>query len=311
MSSRFEPRSNSELFGHSAAEALLRRCAGRDRLHHAWLLTGPDGIGKATLAYRFARSLLAGLPEDGLGLDSNHPVFRQVAAGSHPDLVTIALGWDQKRGKERKEIVLDDTERLFDLFSLTPANGGWRVVIIDGVDRLNRNASNALLKLLEEPPRRAIFLLTSSAPSRLPTTLRSRCVRLGLRPLDGENMRRAVRHCAGDLDEEAIGEMVQSGDGSPGMALRMGERLADGSGSLDELAVGGNPSDPAATRGAIHRLLRDAMSRQDGARPEPFDRNVLDWCGAWSSLGRMVEDAEIFNLDKDQLVLDQAQVVQR
>ncbi len=308
MTPAFEPRSNGALFGHSAAEGLLRRCAARDRLHHAWLLTGPEGIGKATLAYRFARALLAGLPEEGLGLSVHHPVFRQVAAGSHPDLVTIALGWDQKKGRERKEIVLDDTERLFDLFSLTPANGGWRIVIIDGVDRLNRNASNALLKLLEEPPRCAIFLLTSSAPSRLPTTLRSRCVRLGLRPLDGENMRLALRHCAGDLDEGTIGEMVRSGDGSPGMALRGGERLASAHGSLNDLEGG---SDPAATRGAIYRLLRDAMSRQDGDRPEPFYRNVSEWCGAWSSLGRIAEDSDSFNLDKDQLVLDAAQVVGR
>ena len=315
MSLTINPRANDELFGHSSAEALLRRCAAGDRLHHAWLFTGAEGIGKATLAYRFARVLLAGLPHSGLGISAEHPVFRQIAAGSHPDLVTVSVGWDAKKGRDRKEIVLDDTERLFELFSLTAANGGWRIVVIDGVDHLNRNASNALLKLLEEPPRQAIFLLTTQAPSQLSTTLRSRCIRLSLRPLDDDDMRSALRKSANDLGEEALEELVRLGDGSPGKALRIGERHPVEFARLDDLARGESSttglSAPDATRAVIHRRLRETIIGQEGHRPEPFSRNVSSWCSSWSVLGRLDHDCETFNLDKDQLGLDTAQVVIR
>src|SRR5271165_3045369 len=178
MSSAPEPRANPLLLGHEAAEATLAAALHSGRLHHAWLLTGPAGIGKATLAFRFARRLLAGHGGEGLQLDSTHPVFRRVAVGAHADLLTVERAFDPKRKRQRTEIVVDDVRRIGGFLHLTPAEGGWRVVVVDGADELNRNAANALLKVLEEPPPRALLLLTAAAPGRLPATIRSRTRRL-------------------------------------------------------------------------------------------------------------------------------------
>ena len=315
MNLSVDPKANVELFGHSAAETLLRRCAASDRLHHAWLFTGAEGIGKATLAYRFARALLAGLPTTGLHVDAQHPVSRQVAAGSHPDLVTIALGWDPKKGRDRKEIGRDETERLFDLFALTAAGGGWRIVVVDGVDQLNRHAANAILKLLEEPPRQAIFLLTTPAPSRLPTTLRSRCIRLPLRPLGEEDMRQALRASVRGGDNASFDELVRLGEGSPGKALRIAGQhpveLCSLEGLARELGLATGFAEPSMARAIIHRSLRETIFEKEGHRPEPFDRGVSSWCSSWSVIGKLEDDCGTFNLDKDQLVFDTAQVVSR
>ena len=180
-----DPRANPLLLGHEPVEAMLAEAMRSGRMHHAWLLTGPEGVGKATLAFRFARRLLAGMPEGAtLAMDPGEKVFRRVAAGSHADLLTIERAWDAKRKRLRGEIVVDDVRRIAAFMHLTPAEGGWRVVVLDGAEDLSRNAANALLKVLEEPPPRAILLLVCSAAGRLLPTIRSRCRRLRLPALE-------------------------------------------------------------------------------------------------------------------------------
>ena len=175
-----EPRANPELFGHEAAADALVESALSGRLHHAWLMAGPAGIGKETLAWRFARWLLAGMPEAPKGkpplyLEPSHPVFRRVAAESHADLLTIDA--DTLRGDRKRNDINVDAARLIPGFmNKTAAEGGWRVVVVDGVETMNLQAQNAILKVLEEPPARAILLLVSSAPARLLPTIRSRCL---------------------------------------------------------------------------------------------------------------------------------------
>src|SRR5271169_1750093 len=187
------PRANPLLLGHEAAEATLLEAMRSGRMHHAWLITGPDGVGKATLAFRFARRLLAGMPDgDTLALDPAHPVFRRVAAGSHADLLTVERAYDDKRKRMRTQIAVDDVRRISSFMSLTPAEGGWRVVVVDGAEELNQASANALLKILEEPPRRAILLLVCGAPGRLLPTIRSRCRRLRLDPLGPGAMERLL-----------------------------------------------------------------------------------------------------------------------
>src|SRR5215469_13580615 len=157
------PRENAALLGHEAAEAALLGAYRSGRLPHAWLFSGPRGIGKATLAFRFARFVLAGGGEGGLfaaapttlAMPPTHPVFRRVASGGHADLLVVERGLDSKRRKLRSEIVVDDTRAIAGFLRLTPAEGNWRVVIVDGADLMNRNAANALLKTLEEPPQKA------------------------------------------------------------------------------------------------------------------------------------------------------------
>src|ERR1700757_457790 len=164
-----EPHENPELIGQAAAEGSLLDAARSGRMAHAWLLAGPRGVGKATLAFRFARFLLAGSEAEAGGLfgsgpqtlaiDPGHPVFRRVASGAHPDLRVVARGVNPKTGRLRSEIVVDDIREAIGFLRLTPSEGGWRVVIVDGAEDMNRNAANALLKVLEEPPARAILLL--------------------------------------------------------------------------------------------------------------------------------------------------------
>lgn len=179
------PRETAVLIGHAAAERRLAAAARSGRLPHAWLIGGPFGVGKATLAYRFARFLLAGAPAagEGLTLPPEHPVFRRVAAGGHSDLLTLERPIDAKRQRRTGDLPIDEIRRVPPFLHLTSGEGGWRVVIVDEAERLNRNSANALLKVLEEPPERALLLLVSASPGALPPTLRSRCRRLMLDPL--------------------------------------------------------------------------------------------------------------------------------
>src|SRR5215813_4967550 len=215
------PRANPDFVGHPLAEQALLRAWRSSRLHHAWLLTGPRGIGKATLAFRFTRYVLAGGERglfaegpDTLEVPPTAPVFRQVASGGHPDLLTIERGYDEKRDRYRTEIVVDDVRELGGFLHLKAAAGGWRVVVIDSVDELNRNAANALLKVLEEPPARALILLVSHAPGRLLPTIRSRCRRLTLGPLDERVMEELLGRHAPALAEADRRLLIRVAEGS-------------------------------------------------------------------------------------------------
>src|SRR6516164_3908795 len=182
------PREVFEQEGEEAAEAAFEAARARGRLHHAWLLTGPEGVGKATFAYRAARRLLGAPPDPGhgvLGASPDHPVSRQIIAHSHPDLFVLErLGED---GKVRKVIPVDEARALSEFFAKSPATAPHRVAIVDAADDLNVNAANALLKTLEEPPSRGVLLLVGHSPGRLIATIRSRCRRLAFSPLSLED----------------------------------------------------------------------------------------------------------------------------
>lgn len=238
------PRANPDLLGHQAAEARLERAFARGRLAHAWLIAGPRGIGKATLAYRFARHVLAhgiaqvapaelslfGAPEKSKGagegslhLDPAHPVFRRVAGGGHADLFTAEPGIDEKKGARRSEIVVDDVRGVGHFLSLTPAEGGWRVVVVDSADEMNRNAANAILKVLEEPPAKALLLLVSHNPGALLPTIRSRCQRLVLKPLVEADAVRVLGPLLPALSANEVAELARLAEGSPGRALELAD----------------------------------------------------------------------------------------
>src|SRR5690348_14504287 len=211
------PRANPELVGHAAAEATLRRLFEAGRLPHAVLLSGPRGIGKATLAFRLARFVLAGeaggglfaaSPDAGLAIPSDSGAFHRVASGGHADLLTVERAWDPRRRRLRGEIVVDDTREIAAFLRLTPAEGGWRIVVVDGADEMNRNAANALLKILEEPPRRALLLLVAHSPGRLLPTIRSRCQRFPLMPLPDEMVSRLLARYRPDLPKHREAALV-------------------------------------------------------------------------------------------------------
>jgi DNA polymerase-3 subunit delta' len=323
-----DPRANPLLLGHQAAEATLAEAMRSGRMHHAWLITGPEGIGKATLAFRFARRLLAGLSGDGgLELDERDKVFRRVAAGAHADLLTLERAWDEKRKRTRAEIVIDDVRRVPEFLHLTPAEGGWRVVVVDGAEDINRNGANALLKVLEEPPPRALLLLVCSAAGRLLPTLRSRCRRLRLSALDDATMADLLARYLPDTPEAERDRLATLGEGSIGRALQ----LAEGGGVSAADLVGGvldalpdltatRAHDVADTLGrdetafaTFMDLLRAAVAAavRAGARgradPEQSamlgDRPLAAWVDVWHALTEIQADTEHLHLDKRQAIV--------
>ena len=229
------PRKVAELFGHEEAERTLLDAFHKGRLAHAWLLSGPKGIGKATLAYRFARFLLAkGDGKKGKGLfvedlskanpdsmfvDGEDPVFGRIAAGSHADLKSIERRFDEKKGKFKTEIIVEDMRSITSFFSLSSAEGGWRVIVIDSADEMNSNSANALLKALEEPPPKAILLLVCHNHGRLLPTIRSRCRKLGLSALnEGVVVKLLLKHHPEMLAGDAL-SLAHLSEGSIGRAL--------------------------------------------------------------------------------------------
>ncbi len=279
------PRANPDLYGHEAAERSLLEAWRSGRLPHAWLIGGPRGIGKATLAFRFARFLLAqgnadkgglfaaALPEAAtLALPPDHPVFRRVASGGHADLLTVERTLDE-RGRLRSEILVDDARGVSDFLHLTPAEGGWRVVVIDGAEEMNRNAANAVLKIVEEPPRQAVILLVSHAPGRLLPTVRSRCRRLALKALSAETIARILAERRPDLEASDARAIAGLAEGSAGHALALAE--ADGLGLLrDLLAL--LESLPVLDAAALYKLA-DRMSGNEGQATYRVVSELLLW----------------------------------
>lgn len=312
-----EPRANPLLLGHAIAEATLLGALRGGRMHHAWLMTGPEGVGKATLAFRFARRLLAGAPADSLALDPADPVFRRVAAGTHADLLSVERAWDEKRRRLRGEITVDEVRGVAEFLRLTPAEGGWRVVVLDGAEHLNRNAANALLKVLEEPPPRAVLLLACAAPGRLLPTIRSRCRRLPLGRLADADMAALLDRFLPSAEPDERVRLRGIADGSPGRALRLAgedgtalaalaaEMLRDAPRlpATRALAVADQAARTDAAFATFMDLLgegvadaaRDAARRGAGG---PGGRPLAEWVEVWQAILRLRDETERFNLDK-------------
>ena len=215
------PRDRFDLIPDAAAEAAFIDAQAKGRLHHAWLLCGVEGSGKATFAYRAARRLLGAAPDPSrglLGAAPYDPVSRQIAAQSHPDL--LVLERLVEGGKTKKSISVDQARDLPEFFSKSPSQAHYRVAIIDAADDLNLNAANALLKVLEEPPERGVLFLVTHAPGRLLATIRSRCRRLAFPVWPGHALEELVRNRTGVSSGEAA-RIANMAGGSPGLALAL------------------------------------------------------------------------------------------
>ncbi|CAK0746184.1 DNA polymerase III subunit delta' [Azospirillaceae bacterium] len=347
------PRANPLLLGHEEAEKTLRQAFSSARMHHAWLIGGVGGIGKATLAYRFARFALAATadaaalepirqsvarspihhappsPSNGdlfgggdlfaaapppkrppappppiitqppiptasidpnsLHLPPEHPVFRRVRASGHADLLSIERKFDDKRGRMKTEIAVDDVREINRFLHHSAAEGGWRVVVIDGVEQMNASGLNAILKVLEEPPARALLLLVTETPGGLLPTIRSRCRPLLLRPLDEAIVLELLRRYRPDMSSEDHITLARLSEGSIGRALNLAN--AGGVALYREIIalISAMPNaDPSALS-----AFAEQMARKDDEETYETVVDLLEWWLARLARGAACNDSPI------------------
>ena len=319
------PQQNTRLFGHEEAEAFLAQSYRSGKGHHAILIEGPEGIGKATLAFRFANHVLnhpdpLSAPEFLPDPDPQSLVSRQITAGASHNLLHLTRPVDEKTGRVKSAITVDEVRRAGHFFSQTSGTGNWRIVIIDPADDLNRNAANAILKILEEPPKRAMFLVLSHAPGKLLPTIRSRCMPLRLLPLSDSAMVQALDHLGISLTEEKRDALLAASKGSVAQALKL--MNYGGSDIVEALAAVMNADGPGA-RKQMHKLA-EILAQKDGdivlgffmehvtedllarARAAALTGDITAaerLARLSSALSERITVAQAYNLDKKQMVI--------
>ena len=319
------PRMTSELFGHAEDEQTLLDAYRGGRIPHAWLIGGESGIGKATLTYRMARFVLAypdpALPAvqkaQSLAVPADHSTARRIAGQAHSDLLVLERVVNEKTGKLFTVTRVEDVRRTVPFFGSTAGEGGWRVAIVDPLEDLNRSGENALLKVLEEPPPRALLLLVSHAPGRVLPTIRSRCRTLILRPLVAEDIVRAMGAAIrenGSADETLAA--AGAADGSVGRALALLETdalelrqqvngLLDRLPALDPRALHALGDEIAGTQAETLAAFMDAVNAWLSARLRsgPQDASRLARVAeVWAAVNSAAREAEAYNLDRKPLV---------
>jgi DNA polymerase III subunit delta' len=319
------PRETTVLFGHRDAETMLLNAYRSERIPHAWLIGGAQGIGKATLAYRMARFVLAhrdplasGVQRaDSLNVDPANPAARRIAAGADGGLLVLQRTANDK-GVMRTVITVDETRETIGFFGSTAAEG-WRVCIVDTVDELNPNAANALLKTLEEPPRQSLFLLVSHAPGRVLPTILSRCRRLPLRPLSSADVIRATSKATGLVnDDPLLLEAAEAAEGSVARALTL---LGGDAVKLHHRTAALLATLPRVDPRELH-ALGDALGGSDKVALATFIDSIERWVGArmrsndpnadlprlarlaevWEKISRAARDTAEYNLERKPLV---------
>lgn len=227
------PSQNPSLIGHDEALTQIGRDFASGRMAHAWMLCGIGGIGKATLAYHMAHAALSNF-ENKLGqINMAHPQSRLVAAGAHPDLFVLQRPTDEKTGAVKDVIPAEEARKIAPFLRMTSTHGGWRVALVDEAHALNRFGQNALLKVIEEPPKRCLIVLTVTTPGALLPTIRSRCRVIKLQPLTDQALRLVLMRSGVDQPEDEMARLVALSGGSVGLALRLME--TEGVDLFDEL----------------------------------------------------------------------------
>lgn len=321
------PVENRQLFGHDAALTFITETYRTGHLHHALLLEGPRGIGKATLAFHVARYILSNpdpsqAPTIAEMPSENDALIRQMASGASHDLLHLTRPIDAKSGRIKTAITVDEVRRAGHFFAQTSGTGNWRILVVDAADDMNRSAANAILKVLEEPPRRSLFLLISHAPGTLLPTIRSRCMPLRLEPLGDTDMRLGIAHLGLDAGQstEVLETVISRAEGSLANAVLLlrygGLEIAE---AADQILRDG----PSASKPAIHALA-DSLTGKDRetafayltdhllessrlAARRAAQRGDVATADQWARLAVELDDdltaARIYNLDRKQTVL--------
>ncbi len=333
------PKNNNYLLGQTKAEDMFLQAWKSENLHHAWILSGRKGVGKATLAFRIARFMLwANIEQkeqyNSLNVPENSPIFKQVADGSHPDLKVLERGFvetdkrkvikaiqngepmsddELSRLKKSAYIRIDEVREAVDFLSKTSFNNGWKIVIIDSADEMNRNAENALLKILEEPPAKTLLLLVCHNMGTLLPTIRSRCVKLNLQDLSTNEVASLLRRYRPDLNEKQIAKLSEMCNGSIGKAIQYADfdavRIYDdlckiafnkGQGSLSQMIA--FCSDLAAdgdkfslSEDLFYKFFRDLMEQSPKAE---------DVYKCYQQAKKMFAECASVNMDKSLMLLN-------
>ena len=319
------PRETFGLVGHQAAEADLLDAYRAGRLAHAWLIGGPAGIGKATLAWRFARFILAHPDPSApavkaardLSVSVETPAVRQILAQAHPDIVALRRLWNADRKAFYSDIRVEDVRRALHLFQKSAGAGGWRICIVDTIEDLNRAGANALLKMIEEPPDNALFLILAHRPGLALPTIRSRCRRLQLEPLGVEDIGRVLGALGPPWSEVATRERDAAARAANGSVREALKRVDSERGEIERLIEAALAELPLADGRAVHRLADAVAARGADDAFEDFTLALYDWlagraeAGAgegaarlaplaelWDKARAATRDAETYNLDK-------------
>ncbi|GGA85314.1 DNA polymerase III subunit delta' [Brucella endophytica] len=321
------PAANGFLAGHEDIRAFLARTYRSGKMHHALLFEGPRGVGKATLAFHLAGHMLkhpvsAEAPEEIAAPDFTNPLYRQIAGGMHPAILHIDRPLDQKTGKFKTGITIEEIRRVAHFLGRTSHDGAWRIVIVDPADDMNRNAANALLKTLEEPPGRALFILISHSAGRLLPTIRSRCQTLQFKPLDDASMGKALAAIGPGIGFDAGQGLTGLIERSEGSVRKAALLIAHGgleiAGTTDAIlekkqfdlpqalalagALSGREAEIQYDLFLDHLLERIAAEARRHAE-EGAIRPANAWSAFWDRIRREITETQAFNLDRKQAVL--------
>ncbi|WP_455474793.1 DNA polymerase III subunit delta' [Bartonella sp. B30(2025)] len=314
---------NNIIFGHEDVRHFLMQMFEKERLHHALLFEGEYGIGKATLAFHFAWNILSSQKSHFWQPEPNSIIWRQITQGSHPNFLHISRRFDLKTQKFKANISIDDIRDVIHFLNQTVQNNGWRIVIIDSADDMNRNAANAILKTLEEPPAKTLFIIITHSSGQLLPTIRSRCQQISLQPLRNDEVKQVITHVfsnKNNIDEETVKMIVQKSKGNPRKAALLichcGFEIIK---TIDSLL-----EKPVYNITIAHHLAQTLSSSTSGIQFQQFCDEILDkiqkvaimfgemgnltlskkYAQAWQEIHQEIGEIQLLNLDKKQFVIN-------
>ncbi|WP_175869418.1 DNA polymerase III subunit delta' [Bartonella gabonensis] len=317
------PSQNNVIFGHEDVRHFLTQMLKEERLHHALLFEGEYGIGKATLAFHLAWNILSSQKENFLKPDLHSIPWRQITQGSHPGLLYISRRFDAKIQKFKTGILIDDIRDIMHFLSRTSQDNGWRIVIIDSADDMNRNASNAILKILEEPPAKVLFIIIAHSTGKLLPTIHSRCQKISFRPLSHDEMKKVITHIFTNQDlpdEKTIEMIIKKSNGSPRKAA-----LLIRHGGLEIIkTIDALLKQPICNATIVHTLAQTFSSVSSPFQFQQFCDEILDkiqqkaitlvekgnlflskkYAQKWQEIHQEIEEIQLFNLDKKQFIIN-------